>query len=406
MNQNFAKKLQLNIWKITISRILFKFMLIGAIYILYFQFLGFSFNEIGLFEAVTSLAIVVTDLPSGVLADSFSRKWTVFSANGFWLLMVLLLGFSSGGIVIIILAGLLNGLEFSFKSGAETALLYDTLKELNREEEYLKISGRINAFSLLSTLVGLVLGAYLFQINPRLPYWIFAIFIGLSLIFVLGVQDPIKPTRKHSLKEHVNDMGDSVRFIFNNKLLLWLTLFFLIADVFAESYWDVYSQAHLETAGLDPATLGVVFACLTLINAIFSYFVADIEKRLGERRSLYLLILVQGLLFFFMASFSSWIVLILLLVILTTNREYAWLLGENYSNKQIPSATRASVLSARSFLRNGLFGGAIIIWMFGVSLDLFGGRTTLTMSGFGVLLLGLFLIQMRYRKITNNVKCA
>jgi len=277
-------------------------MLIGAIYILYFQFLGFSFNEIGLFEAVTSVAIIITDLPSGVLADSFSRKWTVFIANVFWLLMVLLLGFSSGGIGLIILAGLLNGLEFSFKSGAETALLYDTLKELNREEEYLKISGRINAISLLSTLAGLVLGAYLFSVDPRLPYWIFAVFIGLSLIFIISVKEPIKPQRNSSFKAHVEDMGNSVRFIFNNKLLLWFTLFFLIADVFTESYWDVYSQAHLKASGLDPAALGVVFACLVLINAVFSYFIDDIEKRLGEKRSLYSIILVQGILFFLIAD--------------------------------------------------------------------------------------------------------
>jgi len=358
-----------------------------------------------LFEAFTSVAIVVTDLPSGVLADSFSRKWTVFIANVFWLLMALLLGFSSGGVVIIILAGLLNGLEFSFKSGAETALLYDTIKELNREEEYLKISGRINAFSLLSTLVGLILGAYLFSINPRLPYWILAVFIGLSLIFISSVQEPIKLKRKNSLKGHVGDMGNSVRFIFNNKLLLWLTLFFLIADVFAESYWDVYSQAHLKSTGLDPATLGVIFAFLVLINAFFSYFIDDIEKRLGEKRSLYSIILVQGILFFLMAYFNLWIALVLLLVILTTSREYSFLLQEKYTNKQIPSANRASVLSAMSFLRNGLFGGAIIIWGFGISLDILGGRITLIMSGFGVLFLGLFLIQMLYRKMENNVKC-
>ncbi|MFW9995227.1 MAG: MFS transporter [Candidatus Odinarchaeota archaeon] len=385
----------MNTWKIAIARILFKFWLIGAIYILYFQFLGFNFNEIGLFEAVTSVAIIITDVPSGVLADSIGRKWTVFIANVFMLLMVLLLGSSAGGLTIILLAGLLNGLEFSFKSGAESALLYDTLKELGREGDYLKISGKINAFSQLSSLAGLILGAYLYTVNPRLPYWILSGFIGVSLIFIATIQEPIKLEKSGSLKEHARDMVNSVQFIFRNRLLLWLTAFFLVADVFAESYWDVYSQAHLTATGLNPAVLGAIFAFLALVNAVFSYFVADIEKKLGEKRSYYSIILVQGVLFFLLACFDLWVALVLLLAILVMNREYSGLLEETYSNRQIPSATRASVLSAMSFLRNGLFGGAVIIWLFGLSLDIFGGKTTLIMTGTGVLVTGLFLIHIR-----------
>lgn len=100
------------------------------------------------------------------------------------LCFALLLGFSSGGLLVIVFAGLLSGLEFSFKSGARTALLYDTLKELKREEEFLKISGRINAFSIVSRMIGMVAGAFLFQINPRLPYWLWAVFIGMSLFVI------------------------------------------------------------------------------------------------------------------------------------------------------------------------------------------------------------------------------
>ena len=60
------------------------------------------------------------------------------------------------------------------------------------------------------------------------------------------------------------------------------------------------------------------------------------------------------------------------------------------------------------FIRFGLIDNGILITLglFGVSLDILGGRTSLIISGFGVLFLGLFLIQMRYRKMENNVKCS
>ncbi|KYK31705.1 MAG: hypothetical protein HXS46_08805 [Theionarchaea archaeon] len=97
MHEELSGNLESNIWKIAASDVLFSFGLINAIYILYFQFLGFTFEDIGLFEAVTSIVIIATELPTGVLADFVGRKQTVFIANAFMLV-------------------------FSFKSGARTAL--------------------------------------------------------------------------------------------------------------------------------------------------------------------------------------------------------------------------------------------------------------------------------------------
>jgi MFS family permease len=103
-----ASDLESNIWKIAVSDILFRIGLINAIYILYFQFLGFTFSDIGLFEAVTSGVIIVTELPTGVLADYMGRKWPVFAANAWMLCFALLLGFSSGGGLVIVCAGVLS----------------------------------------------------------------------------------------------------------------------------------------------------------------------------------------------------------------------------------------------------------------------------------------------------------
>ncbi|MFX1514379.1 MAG: MFS transporter [Promethearchaeota archaeon] len=399
-----STKLESNLWKIAVSDILFEVCYIYPIYILYFQFLGFNFGAIGLFEAITSLAIILTDLPTGALADFIGRKWTVFIANIFMLLMVLILGFGSGGILIIILAGVFNGLEFSFKSGAKTALLYDTLKELNREEDFLKVSGKINAFSTIAKLIGLILGAYLFTINPRLPYWSWAVFIGFSLCFIMIVQEPVKANQKANLRNLVHDVSNSILFIFRHRILLWFTIFFLIADVFVESYWDVFSQAHLKSLGLDPASFGIIFAIFAGVNSIASYKIDVIEKKLGEKKSLYLIILVQGILFFLLALANIWITLILFLIILTTNREFSLLLEKNYVNKHIPSVNRASILSAMSFLRNGILGGAIIIWSFGFSIDFFGSEPTLITSGLVVLLIGLLLLQIRYSLVDSSRK--
>ena len=390
-------RLQSNIWKIAVSEILFRFGLINAIYILFFQVIGFTFNDIGLYEAVISLVIIITELPTGVLADHVGRKWTVLTANVFMLLFALLLGFTSGGISVIVFAGIFSGLEFSFKSGAQTALLYDTLKKLEREGEFLKISGRISAYSTISGIIGMILGAFLFQVNPRLPFWLWAVFIGLSILVITRVHEP-EMERAHTVKTYFSDMKESILFVFRSKHLLWVALFFFVADIFAESYWDVFSQAHLKSVGLNPAFFGIIFTVFAGANAAASYFVDDIEKKLGEKRSLYTVVVIEAVVFLFMAFWDTRIGLILLLVIFTTNRRFQELLAEYHKNRYIPSAYRAGILSALSVLYNGLFGGAVIIWLFGFSIDVLGGSTTLVISGLSVLVAGLFLLQVRYSK--------
>ena len=136
-------KLQSNIWKITISDVFYRFGIIGSIYILYFtDYLGFGKFHIGLFEGITSLTIVASDLFTGVVADRIGRKNSVLLSNLAFFIMAILLGvagwISSGLLVILIVSGILNGLEFSFRSGARSALLYDTLIQLNQEKDYLK----------------------------------------------------------------------------------------------------------------------------------------------------------------------------------------------------------------------------------------------------------------------------
>ncbi|KYK31704.1 MAG: hypothetical protein AYK18_05955 [Theionarchaea archaeon DG-70] len=243
----------------------------------------------------------------------------------------------------------------------------------------------------------MVVGAFLFTVNPRMPYWLWAAFIGASLGIILTVCEPGKSDQEYSLKTYVTDMRKSISFIFHSKQLLWISFFFFIADIFAESYWDVFSQAHLKLTGLDPSVFGIIFAVCAGVNAVGSYYVDNVEKMLGEKRSLYVIIVVEVVVFGVMAYCSNGFGLIFLLIIFSTNRRFAWLLREYYSNRHIPSEKRAGILSGISFLYNGLFGGAVVIWLFGFSVDILGGRTTLVISSLFVLAMGFFLLQMRYK---------
>ncbi len=76
-----SNRYQYNLTYIMLSEAWFNLSFISAIFILFFTSRGYTFQDIGFFELITSLTIVITDLPSGVLADRVGRKWVVFAAN-------------------------------------------------------------------------------------------------------------------------------------------------------------------------------------------------------------------------------------------------------------------------------------------------------------------------------------
>ncbi|MHA1856253.1 MAG: MFS transporter [Promethearchaeota archaeon] len=394
-------ELQKNIIKIAISEIFYNFGLIWAIYILFFRFLNYGFQEIGQFEAICSITIILTELASGSLADIIGRRNTVILGNLSMLILALILGLGNGGGLILIMAGIFNGLDFSFRSGARTALLYDTLIGLNRKGDFLKVSGRIHAFTLISKMIGMIIGSFLFLINPRIPYWIWSGFLIISILILFFIKEPKKTQYNLKISELWQNMKSGVQFIFKQKDILWFTAFFLLADIFAESYWDVYSQAHLINLGLSTRWIGIIFALLFGFSSISSYYIAEIEKRLGEKLILFLIIGFQSILFILMAMTKNWYSLIIFLFFLIIIRNFSNLLEENYRNKLIPSSMRASVLSASSFLKNGLFGGWIIIWVFGLLIELVGIKYVLLISAGVILFFGLNMILLR-KKICCN----
>ncbi len=263
--------LESNIWKIAASNAFRSLSLNGAIYILFFNYLGFNFNDIGLIEAITSLAILIVELPSGIFADRVGRKWAVITSRIFWLIYLLVQSCCDGSYLVLVVIGLTSGLEYGFQSGASSALLYDTMRKLGREDDFTRVNGRMKAYITILGIGAMIIGAYLFSINPRLPYRILSVSTIISILLMLSVEETVNPADKIDFWHQIDEMKNSVRHVFRNKSLLWLSVFFFVPAVLDESYWDVYSQAHLTQVGLDPVFIGGVFAVFSIVKAMTSY---------------------------------------------------------------------------------------------------------------------------------------
>ncbi|WP_433043899.1 MFS transporter [Dactylosporangium sp. CS-033363] len=134
------------------------------LYALLFTDTGLSGGEISLLFAIWSTVGIVAEVPTGALADRFSRRANLVAAGllqaaGFalWTALPSFWVFAAGFV--------LWGLGGALASGALEALLYDGLLAAGHESRYVRVSGQITAAGLIAQIPAAVAAAVLFPLG-------------------------------------------------------------------------------------------------------------------------------------------------------------------------------------------------------------------------------------------------
>ena len=84
----------------------------------------------------------------------------------------------------------LMGVGVSLTSGTTTALLYDTLLEEGRVEEFRKREGMRAGIGLYSVGIASFIGGFLYEIDPYLPVWISAATYAMCVPVAMLMDEP------------------------------------------------------------------------------------------------------------------------------------------------------------------------------------------------------------------------
>jgi MFS family permease len=140
------------------------FRLYGPIMVIYFAQVTGSYTAAASLLAVKMLASAAFEVPTGVLSDRLGRRGTMIA--GAVVMVAAHLGYAAApGYGLLLAAVVLEGLATALWSGNNESLLYDTLLEAGREEEFPRHSGRVNsmfqlALALAAAVGGVVGGAW------------------------------------------------------------------------------------------------------------------------------------------------------------------------------------------------------------------------------------------------------
>mgnify|MGYP002039676018 CR=1 FL=1 len=161
-------------------------MLAMPIIVLFFQEHGLTLTEVMILQSIYSLTVALVEIPSGYFADYFGRKNSMILSCTFLFLGYLIFS-NYVGFSIFILAEILLALGSALMSGADSAIMYDTLLEEGKQEDYTKFEGRTYAIGNFSEAIAGLLGGLLATISLLLPFQIqsFILFLSIPVAFTL-----------------------------------------------------------------------------------------------------------------------------------------------------------------------------------------------------------------------------
>lgn len=118
--------------------------------------LGFTPLQLVLLGTALEVTVLVSEVPTGVLADLYSRKWSIVIS--YWVVGI---GLAASGLFtsfpLLVLTQVLWGLGYTFRSGAEVAWITDEIGVAKTESLLLR-RGKVQS---LASAGGLALGAIL-----------------------------------------------------------------------------------------------------------------------------------------------------------------------------------------------------------------------------------------------------
>ena len=322
------------------------FMLSMPIIILFFKENGLSLTEIMTLQAAYSLTVALFEVPSGYLADMFGRKSCIVFSTIFSFVGFLFFCFFSGFYYFLV-AQILVGFAGSLISGSDSAIIYDTLLQINNKDSYAKIEGRNYAIGNFSEATAGIFGGFLAVSSIYLPVYAQTAFIFLSI--------PIAFTLVEPEIKNITSSKNSLHSIFilvkstlvENSKLRWLIVYSSAMGVATLSMaW--FSQPFFIAIDLPLVLFGIFWALLNFSSGISSYNSHYFSNKFNYKSLIYFSVIMS--LSFFLLGFSIITYGLFFIFIIYFLRGIVTPILRNEINKITSSNIRATVLSVRSFI--------------------------------------------------------
>lgn len=188
---------------------------------------GLTAAQMSTYALVSSVVVLAIEIPSGILADRWSRKNIV---------IIGLLSIGTGAALLsqahnfegFLVGAIFISAYFAMRSGIQEAMIYDVLLEQDQRIDYEHQLGKLRVYATAGNVISSLLGALLAAvIGFRFPYYLSCVSCALAIFFLYHFREPqlhrkIGATKFH---KHVSVLFRSLSQHKDMKLLVITSIF-------------------------------------------------------------------------------------------------------------------------------------------------------------------------------------
>jgi len=329
----------------------FSFGLIGAMWVIFLtQHRGLSLAQAALVDVMFFVAAAFGEVPTGIVADRFGRKTSLIA--GAALLSVGILGWTFvPTLPLIMLSYFGMGVGFTFLSGAEDALFYESVQLAGRADDYTRLVGRAGAAFQGALALGSVASGLLASITLILPMLI----CGLSLLIMLGVVLTFKepqtqePSGSQARKSIGAILRQSLALMRARPALLYPMIYLALVPIASFITETLFLQPQALLLGVPLAGIGLLVMAVQLTNMVGSNWSDRLKSLFGEGRLIYTLPVIILVSLIVLAAFQKLPVLVFIAVIGFFTSVIRPILLNRIQN-EVSNEVRATIISMNSLM--------------------------------------------------------
>lgn len=395
---------------------------------------GLSVFQFMLLYTIFSAAVILLEVPTGAWADRLGRSKSMA-------LGALLMGFSSLGYLLAHGFAVFATFEFIFAvgltltSGADSAFLYDTLKQAGKEEDYRTLEGRGSSAKHTGLMLAALIGGLLATIHLALPYVATAVVSFAAVGVALSMSESRAWVRRASkgasravgdavLEPKVNSapnvgaglaaaspsggevaqrwaamkysMGEALAVIRRKPALMWAILYSSMIFVIIRMS-DALYQPVLKEQGFGFMAMGAIFAVLNLMAALSSRSVNGLTRKISEKGVMWALPVILIISYMLLDALGPVMCVVLMMAQYSVTGVYSPFTKSLINHEIDSSHVRATVLSSESSVKRLVVAGMspILGWLIS-SVSLRAGLYACAALGF-VGTLAVLMVNRRHR---------
>ena len=316
----------------------------GALVPFFTDWGGLTLPQLFYLQAWFFLWIFLLEVPTGAVADKFGRKTSLVCAN-ICLVIATALYATGKGLPRFLFTEFIWAISAALASGADEAMVYDSLKAAGEESRSKKALARLASFDIGAIAVAAPLGSLMAaRWGVVFPTAAMLVPFGLGVLVALTLIEP--PTEEEGPKPPYREVvSRGVRYFASHRALRALA--FDSVTIWMLSFMTVWLfQPRLKELGVGVAAYGFVTTAMTLSQIAILSSPDRVERFFGgTRRYLIWSAVIPGLAYLALPFATSPLVACALFVLIPGFGLSRSVVISNYMNKHIDSAKRATVLS-------------------------------------------------------------